>query len=88
GNLKDFEARNINNIAIIFFTSLLFSIIHYPSFLLIIATFIMALFYSIIFLRKRNIIPLGIFHGILGGLFYYFVLNRDPWLELISFIKK
>jgi hypothetical protein len=88
GNLKDLKSGNINNFVIIGLTSFLFSIIHFPSVPLIIATFLMAIFYSIIFLHKRNIIPLGIFHGVLGGLFYYFVLNRDPWLELISSIKK
>jgi hypothetical protein len=87
GNLKDFEFHYINKTLIILLTSFLFSIVHYPSLLLIIATFIMAIFYSILFLHKRNIIPLGIFHGFLGGIFYYIVLNRDPWLEFIAAIK-
>jgi uncharacterized protein len=88
GNLKDLGLKQINKVLIIIFTSVLFSIVHYPSFLLISATFVMAIFYSIIFLNKRNIIPLGIFHGVLGGVFYYVVLNRDPWLEFIAVINK
>jgi uncharacterized protein len=88
GNLKDLGIKQINKVLIIILTATLFSIVHYPSFQLILATFIMAIFYSIIFLNKRNIIPLGIFHGVLGGIFYYVVLNRDPWLEFIAIINK
>jgi hypothetical protein len=36
----------------------------------------------------RNIIPLGIFHGVLGGMFYYVVLQRDAWLEFIAVLQK
>lgn len=88
GNLKDFESKHFNKTLIVILTSILFSMVHYPSFHLIIATFIMALFYSIVFLSKRNIIPLGIFHGVLGGVFYFVVLNRDPWVEFIELLNK
>lgn len=84
GNLKDYKRINLHDNTIVIITSCFFAIVHYPSFQLIILTFFMALFYSIIFLKKRNIIPLGFFHGISGGLFYYFVLNRDPWVEFIK----
>jgi hypothetical protein len=52
------------------------------------ATFAMALLYTFLFLKERNIIPLGIFHGVLGGMFYYIVLKRDLWVELIDGIKQ
>lgn len=86
GNLKDYKRINLHDNTIVIITSCFFAIVHYPSFQLIILTFFMALFYSVIFLKKRNIIPLGFFHGILGGLFYYFVLNRDPWVEFIKIL--
>lgn len=88
GNLKDYQKKHFNESLIVILTSILFSLVHYPSFPLIMATFIMAIFYSIVFLRRRNIIPLGIVHGILGGVFYYAVLNRDPWLEFIAILNK
>lgn len=88
GNLKDYESKHFNKTLIVILTSILFSLVHYPSYQLIIATFIMALFYSIVFLSKRNIIPLGIFHGVLGGVFYFLVLNRDPWMEFIELLNK
>jgi hypothetical protein len=37
-----------------------------------------------IFLRWRNVWPLGICHGWLGVLFYFWVLGRDPWLEILG----
>ncbi len=84
GNLKDLSIKPVGNITILFFTSILFSIVHYPSVNLVIATFIMALIYSALFLKYRNILPLGIFHGIIGGLFYYVILNRDAWVEFVT----
>ncbi|HLO60347.1 MAG TPA: CPBP family glutamic-type intramembrane protease [Bacteroidales bacterium] len=88
GNLKDYEGKNINTAFIVIITSFLFSIVHYPSFALIAVTFAMAIIYSLIFLSKRNILPLGIFHGVLGALFYYVVLQRDAWLEFFSILNK
>lgn len=88
GNLKDYEGKQLHNFFIIGLTSVMFSVVHYPTLPLIAVTFVMAAFYSALFIHKRNIIPLGIFHGLLGGLFYYFILNRDPWLEFLKMIKK
>jgi hypothetical protein len=88
GNLKDYNGKKINTSFIVIITSVLFSIVHYPSLPLILVTFAMAIFYSIVFLLKRNIIPLGIFHGVLGGMFYYVVLQRDAWLEFIAVLNK
>lgn len=88
GNLMDMQKIKINYYVILSLTCIMFSLVHYPSTMLMIATFFMAIFYSIIFLKYRNIIPLGIFHGIMGGLFYYFVLNRDPWLEMMTVMNK
>lgn len=60
---------------------MLFGGVHYPSGWLMLGTFVLALFYGWIYLRERNVYVLGIFHGWLGGLFYYTVLDRDPFLE-------
>ena len=84
GNIKDLSIKHIGDKLIIVFTSIMFSIVHYPSMNLMIATFIMALIYSTLFLRYRNIIPLGLFHGVIGGLFYYVILNRDAWVEFVT----
>jgi membrane protease YdiL (CAAX protease family) len=78
-NLSDYRGGRLNYYLVILITSLMFSVVHFPSIPLIIATFLMAVFYSVIFLKYRNIIPLGIFHGIMGGLFFYLVLGKDTW---------
>ncbi len=81
GNLQDYKNSNFPKGFIVIFSAVLFGLIHYPFGWLIAATFILAIFYGLMYLKERNIYALGIFHGWLGGLFYYTVLNRDPFIE-------
>lgn len=87
-DLNDFKPKKFTYYQVVLLTSFVFAIVHFPSIPLIIATFLMAVFYSVIFLKKRNIIPLGIFHGIMGGLFYYLVLGKDTWSILLSILHR
>ena len=84
GNLQELKGKKMNTGLILLLSALLFAAVHYPFVWLIIATFILALFYGLIYLRERNIYVLGIFHGWLGGFFYYTVLDRDPFLEIFG----
>ncbi len=84
GNLQDIKGHPFNKAAIIVFSALLFAAVHYPFIELIIATFILVVFYEVIYLKERNIYMLGLFHGWLGGFFYYMVLGRDPFLEVFG----
>ncbi|MGZ8536887.1 MAG: CPBP family glutamic-type intramembrane protease [Flavisolibacter sp.] len=81
GNMQDYKGTRLHEGFIIFITALLFATIHYPFIWLIIGTFILAVLYGWIYLKERNIYVLGLFHGWLGGLFYYTVLDKDPFLE-------
>ena len=81
GNLQDYKGNHVPKWMIILIAALLFAAIHYPFIWLIAGTFILAVFYGWIYLKERNIYVLGIFHGWLGGIFYYTVLDRDPFLE-------
>ena len=45
-------------------------------------TFILALFYGYVYLKIKNIYALGIVHGWLGALFYYTVVNQDPFADV------
>lgn len=83
-NMYDLYNKYIGKFLTILFTSIMFSFVHYPSISLMMATFIMALIYSPCYLKYRNILPLGLFHGIIGGLFYYVILNRDAWTEFVT----
>ena len=84
GNLQDMNGQKLNKGIIILPAALLFGAIHYPFVWLMLATFILALFYGWIYLGERNIYVLGLFHGWLGGIFYYTVLERDPFLEMFG----
>jgi hypothetical protein len=84
GNLKDLtSSKKIPEMVYVLITSVLFSAVHFPSVILMIITFILALYYSQIFLRYRNLYALGFFHGWIGSFFYYYVLNFDSWENVI-----
>jgi len=84
GNLQDLKGQKLNKGAIILLSALLFGFIHYPYTWLMAATFVLAVFYGWIYLKERNIYVLGLFHGWLGGIFYYTVLERDPFWEMFG----
>ena len=86
GNLQDLKGQKLNKGVIILLSALLFGLIHYPYTWLMIATFILALFYGWIYLKERNLYLLGLLHGWLGGIFYYTVLKRDPFLEMFGML--
>lgn len=62
----------------------LFSVIHFPNGLLMIATGLMAGLFIPCYLRDRNLWPLGLYHGWLGTFFYLWVLGRDPWMDIFG----
>jgi len=82
GNLDGFKSVKFNRTLIIFVTAIMFSIVHYPSVWLMVGTFVLALFYGYIYLKAKNIYVLGLFHGWLGALFYYTVVNQDPFQDV------
>ena len=84
GNLQDMKGRKLNKRIIIFLSALLFAAVHYPYVWLIIGTFVLAVFYGWIYLTERNIYVLGLFHGWLGAIFFYTVVDRDPFLEMFG----
>ena len=86
GNLQSLE--RFSKPVIILTSSFLFGIIHYPDWWLVFGTFLLALFYSYIYLKNRNLYVLGIFHGWLGAIFYYTVVNKDPFLEVFGSLLK
>lgn len=63
-------------------TAALFGLIHLPDPKLALATFALGLLFTPLYLRWRNLWPLGLWHAWLGAFFYFWVLGRDPWLNL------
>ncbi len=84
GNLNVYPGINIKKWVIILITSTLFAAVHYPYWLLVIGTFVLALLYSYIYLQKKNLFALGLYHGWLGAIFFYTVVGRDPWVEVFG----
>ena len=86
GNLQDLypQAGNKGKTIIIVSAAVLFGAVHYPFWWLVAGTFVLALLYGYVFLRERNIYVLGVFHGWLGALFFYTVVNRDPFAEVFG----
>jgi len=83
GNLQDMN-KPLKKYWIVPITAVLFSVLHYPNLWLMMGTFILAMLYTIVYLRERNLYALGLFHGWLGALFYYTVVGRDPFMEVFG----
>lgn len=83
-NLETLDKPKIPRIGILLITATIFSVIHYPWALLMVATFFLAIVYTSLYLNRKNLIVLGIFHGWLGGFFFYTLMERDPWLEIFA----
>lgn len=85
----NFVAANVrtfsNNKGIVILTTgIAFALVHLPDIPLTLATLALGLFYTWVYLKYENIWPMGILHGWLGALFYYWVMNRDPWAEILA----
>jgi len=80
-NLKTLGAKNW---LIVLASSSMFALAHVPYPILTLATFIMGIVFTIFYLKWRNIWALGLYHGILGVFLYFWVLNRNPWLEVFG----
>jgi len=66
--------------AVIVVVSSLFALIHWPWPALMIATFVMGLAFTAHYLRGGSVWALGVSHGVLGTLFYFWVLQKEAWL--------
>jgi uncharacterized protein len=84
GNLIEIKEFSKSRWRIILITTTVFSIVHYPSLMLMAGTFILALVYTPSYLKYRNVWTLGLFHGWLACFFYFFVLGRDAWEEVLN----
>ena len=60
--------------------AVMFGLVHLPSWDLTALTFLFGLAATPVYLRRRNVWPLGLAHGWLGAAAYLWVLGRDPWV--------
>ncbi|MBR9913855.1 MAG: hypothetical protein GYB32_03355 [Algicola sp.] len=82
GNLSTMKSIRLKNWLVVLITAMVFSLVHYPSIWLVIGTFTLALVYTSVYLKTKNLYVLGLFHGWLGALFYYTVVNQDPFADV------
>ena len=69
---------------IIFLVSFFFGLIHYPTYFLMIFTFIMEVVFITVYFKWRNLWAIGIAHGWIATFLLYYVLERDLWTELFQ----
>jgi hypothetical protein len=86
-NIKQISNNKLNRFTITGITAVIFSLIHYPSFLLMIFTFFMEILFVPVFMKWRNLWALGLAHGIIGSFLLYYVLERDLWSELFNWFQ-
>lgn len=84
GNLTGLEKVSLKRYQVILVTSLLFSLIHYPSLILMAFTFVMELIFLLAWFRWRNLLALGLSHGVIATFLLFYILERDLWIELFE----
>ncbi|MGW8317105.1 MAG: CPBP family glutamic-type intramembrane protease, partial [Bacteroidales bacterium] len=75
---------NFNRRLVILIIPLLFSLVHYPSFVLMIFTFFMEMVFMVVYLKWKNLLAIGLAHGWIATFLLYYVMERDLWSELLS----
>ena len=83
-NLKDNDGINLPVAGVVFIASLLFAVVHFPFQVLVVATFLLAMVYVNLYLKGRNLLVMGIYHGWIGALFFYTIMERDPLVEVFG----
>ncbi|HYT93583.1 MAG TPA: CPBP family glutamic-type intramembrane protease [Gemmataceae bacterium] len=80
-NLERIPALSERKVLLVLLGAGLFGLVHIYDVRLVAGTTLLELVVIPLFLRQRNVWPLGVLHGWLGGLFYLWILNRDLWAE-------
>ena len=62
----------------------LFALAHHPGSRLMYISAAGGLVFSVLFARFRNIVPLGVAHGLCGAIVYHLILHRDPLRHFFS----
>lgn len=83
-NLKDSDGIKLPTVGVVLIAATLFAVVHFPFQILVAATFLLAIVYTTLYLKGRNLLVMGIYHGWIGGLFFYTIMERDPFLEVFG----
>ncbi|MFY0671919.1 MAG: CPBP family intramembrane metalloprotease [Bacteroidia bacterium] len=80
---SNLQSLNLNKAKVITITTFAFGVVHIPIWPLFAATCLIGFAFTALYIRYKNLWPLGIAHGILGAFFYFYVLNEDPIAQLL-----
>jgi hypothetical protein len=80
-NLEQIDSLGRRPSLLALIAAVIFGAVHADDLHLAAGTFAIELVIVPLYLRYRNVWPLGVLHGWAGGLFYLWVLNRDLWAE-------
>jgi hypothetical protein len=83
-NLGTIFSHRLGQAWIILITSVMFALVHIPVYPVMILAFCMELLFTHAYFRWKNLWSLGLVHGWVAGLLYFFVLERDMWNELFA----
>ena len=61
-----------------------YALVHWPSPFMLWATGVAGLGFSLLYWFHRNVIPIGVAHGLLGACLFYLYLGRDPFAKFIG----
>jgi hypothetical protein len=80
GNL---ERLGLRRIVVIPIAAAAFGLVHAPDLRLMGLCALAGIAWTAIYLRHRNLFVPALAHAWLGALAYYWVLDRDPWIEML-----
>lgn len=81
---RHLDAAGLPTLAAASVSAAAFGSVHVPNWPLTAATTVLGGAFAPLYLRDRALWPLGVAHGTLGALFYVWVLDRDPWAEIVG----
>lgn len=81
---RHLDAVGLSPWAVTPISAVAFGAVHVPNWQLTAATTALGAAYAPLWLRHRNVWPLGLYHGWLGVFYYRWVLDRNPWQELLD----
>lgn len=82
-NLAKGPLRN-HRVVLVAVGGALFSVVHLGNAILVFATAVVGAAFVLLYLKFRNLWPLGLFHGWLATLFYLWFLQRDKLTEIFG----
>ncbi|MBN1790009.1 MAG: CPBP family intramembrane metalloprotease [Bacteroidales bacterium] len=83
-NLRNLRTSLSGKFTVILLTSVIFSLVHYPVYLLMVFTLVMEVLFLKVYFKWRNLWAIGIAHGWAATFIICYILERDLWVELFA----